>query len=269
MIDQLPNEPPSSYKVLDLKDIENNSHNNDKQNDSSSTQANLIELLRDASIKDKSYFCIGVITAIMSGANQPANLILFGNILNSFNTADRQEQQRMISFLAIMYVVVAVQMFITQFLQTATMTSFAANQTKYLREIYFKALIRQPIAFFDAEDQGALASSVMESTLVIQDGIGEKFALAVQFTCSFVFGLIVALYYCWKLALLICGIVPVFIILIGSLAGILTKSTQEASDAYNNAGSIAQEALGAIRTVYGFNGEDRTIQSYMKKLVYY
>jgi hypothetical protein len=38
----------------------------------------------------------------------------------------------------------------------------------------------------------------MESTLLIQDGLGEKLALAVQFSCSFVFGLAVALYYCWQ-----------------------------------------------------------------------
>ena len=115
---------------------------------------------------------------------------------------------------------------------------------------------------------GALASSLMESTLIIQDGIGEKLALAVQFTCSFVFGLAVALYYCWELALLICAIVPIFVALIGFLSIYLTSSTAAASDAYNNAGSIAQEALGAIRTVLGFNGEDRTIKSYVDKLLF-
>ena len=38
----------------------------------------------------------------------------------------------------------------------------------------------------------------METTMVIQDGLGEKFALAVQFVSSFVFGLAVALYYSWQ-----------------------------------------------------------------------
>ena len=45
---------------------------------------------------------------------------------------------------------------------------------------------------------GSLASSIMETTMVIQDGLGEKFALAVQFVSSFVFGLAVALYYSWQ-----------------------------------------------------------------------
>ena len=42
-------------------------------------------------------------------------------------------------------------------------------------------------------DQAALATSIMESTLVIQDGMGEKMALSVQFVSSFVFGVTTAL----------------------------------------------------------------------------
>jgi ATP-binding cassette subfamily B (MDR/TAP) protein 1 len=119
-----------------------------------STEGSIYNLLRGASLVDKLYLVVGVTTAVLSGANQPANLILFGNVLNSFNTASSQQQNRMVSLLALLYVAVAVQMFITQFLQTVTMTTLAANQTIKLRKAYFQSLLRQPVSFFDAEDQG-------------------------------------------------------------------------------------------------------------------
>jgi hypothetical protein len=79
--------------------------------------------------------------------------------------------------------------------------------------------------------------------------------MAVQFLCSFWFGLVVALYYAWQLALVVCAAVPVFGVIIAFAALSLTSSTERAASAYNDAGSLAQEALGSVRTVYGFNGE--------------
>jgi ATP-binding cassette subfamily B (MDR/TAP) protein 1 len=64
----------------------------------------------------------------------------------------------------------------------------------------------------------------MEWTLLIQDGIGEKLALAIQITSASVYGLIVAFYDAWQLALLLCGVVPAIVIILGSLVGLLTKS---------------------------------------------
>ena len=126
-----------------------------------STEGSIYNLLRGASLVDKLYLVVGVTTAVLSGANQPANLILFGNVLNSFNTASSQQQNSMVSLLALLYVAVAVQMFITQFLQTVTMTTLAANQTIKLRKAYFQSLLRQPISFFDAEDQGEIMRMYM------------------------------------------------------------------------------------------------------------
>jgi ABC-type multidrug transport system fused ATPase/permease subunit len=154
----------------------------------------LLDVLRTADAKDKWFCLVGVATAVVSGANQPVSLIIFGNVLNSFNTSDEGDMESAIELLAVLYVVIAVQMFITQFLQTACMTSVAATQTKRIREDYFRALIVQPISFFDSKDQGALATSVMESTLIIQDGIGELW-LTVHFLYHFPYYLTILLSY--------------------------------------------------------------------------
>ena len=97
----------------------------------------------------------------------------------------------------------------------------------------------------------------MESSAIIQDGLGEKFALGIQFSISFIAGLITALYYVWQLALLLFGVVPVLVVGIGLVMTLVAP--QSTVDAYNAAGSAAQEALGAIRTVFAFGAQQKAI----------
>jgi ABC-type multidrug transport system fused ATPase/permease subunit len=73
-----------------------------------------------------------------------------------------------VSFLSIIYAVIGVQMLLSSFLQMACICESAGRQTKTLRERYFGALLRQDIAFFDVNDRAALATSIMERTLVFQ-----------------------------------------------------------------------------------------------------
>jgi hypothetical protein len=110
----------------------------------------LLDVLRTAAPKDKWYCVVGLAAAVVSGANQPTSLIIFGHVLDSFNQEDESAMQKAIELLACLYVVIAVQMFISQFLQTACMTAVAAKQTKRIREDYFSALVIQPISFFDS-----------------------------------------------------------------------------------------------------------------------
>lgn len=252
------NEDPMKDAVTKYQKIDDKSE--DKEEKTNNIEpVSFSQLFQFADAVDQKYLTIGICTALISGASQPANLILFGEVLNTLQTpgTDEDETTEKVNFIALMYLVIASQMFITQFTQTAAMSTAAGRQTRCLRESYFRSLLKQEVGWYDVRDQGSLATSVMESTLLIQDGIGEKLALAIQFTSSFFFGLIVALYYVWQLALLLMGVVPVLCFLIGGIANIMTNSAKASSEAYNSAGSTAQETLGSMRTVFAFGGTER------------
>ena len=165
-------------------------------------------ILRYASCKDVAMYAAAFVTVMVSGLNQPAQLIIFGNLLDSFNTADTAEAVRLVHFFALMYAVVGIQQLITITLQTALATRVAAAQARRCREKYFAAVLSRPISWFDQSDQGAVGASVLESTLAIQDGLGEKLTTALQGVFAFVFGLAVSLYYAWSLALVSVGALP-------------------------------------------------------------
>ena len=223
--------------------------------------------LSDAS--DAAFTRIALSMAILSGLNQPAQLIIFGSILNSFGAttdtdpgAERDRQIRQVNFLSIMYLVVGIQQFLTNFLQTACIQAAASRQIKRLRVAFLEALVRLPVSFYDANDQGALASSVMTDTMVVEDGLGEKPVLAFQFIVAFAAGLAVALYYCWKLALLILGGIPLVFAVIGVVIGVLISSQAQESAASNAASSLATEVFSAVRTILALGVETKEESRY-------
>ena len=83
-------------------------------------------ILRYASWKDVAMYAAAFVTVMISGLNQPAQLIIFGNLLDSFNTADTAEAVRLVHFFALMYAVVGIQQLITITLQTALATRVAS-----------------------------------------------------------------------------------------------------------------------------------------------
>jgi len=251
-------------KDIDEKTVCSDSIN--EKNEEDKIPVTLNDLFYYADIKDKLYITCGLLTAIISGLNQPAQLIIFGSILDAFNNTTPEKSSKLVSFLAIMYLVVGFQQFCTNFSQTALMNMAAGRQIKKLRENYFKGLLRKDITFFDRSDPGTLATSVMERTLIVQDAIGEKLALAFQFVIAFLGGISVALYYCWALALLMFGIIPVLAGLIGIAISDLTKATTKSTEAYNIAGSTAIQALGSIRTIYSLAVEKKEADRYNEAL---
>merc|ERR1719261_1796768 len=207
-------------------------------------------------------YAAAFVTVMVSGLNQPAQLIIFGNLLDSFNTADTAEAVRLVHFFALMYAVVGIQQLITITLQTALATRVAAAQARRCREKYFAAVLSRPISWFDQSNQGAVGASVLESTLAIQDGLGEKFTTGLQGVLAFVFGVAVSLYYAWSLTLVTIGALPIIVALLGAAAAWQKKSNDRATAASAEASAAAMEALTNVRTVAAFGAEKRESDRY-------
>lgn len=64
------------------------------------------------------------------------------------------------------------------------------------------------------------------------------------------------------MTLVICAVLPLIAGVAGSISIFIGRITSQQSVAYGVANGIASEALAAIRTVYSFNGEGRTVRRY-------
>lgn len=143
----------------------------------------------------------------------------------------------------------------------------AANRIgNRLRRKFFDSLLRQDCDFYDDRQAGALTQLVISDINLIQGGIGDKLATALQYMTNFVVGLIIGFIYGWRLTLLILACCPV-LLLAGTVFG---NASAEASSgglgAYAEAGGVSTEVLSLIRTVTAFSGQEEEARRYEKKL---
>jgi ABC-type multidrug transport system fused ATPase/permease subunit len=140
------------------------------------------------------------------------------------------------------------------------------NQTKRIRELYFKAILRQEVGWFDKNDTGALTTQMTANISMIQDGLSDKVGLMIQFSAAFVAGFVVGFIKGWELALVLCSAFPLLSGAAFFLSKVLAGGSSNESAAYAEAGSVAQQVLSSMRTVSAFGGEDKEIARYNKCL---
>ena len=103
----------------------------------------IAKLFSYADGKDKAYMAGGVIFALLSGANNPAQLIVFGSVIDAFSPSATLEDSRdVVTRLAVIYCLVGLWMLVSATCQTACFTITSGRQTKRLREAHFDALLR-------------------------------------------------------------------------------------------------------------------------------
>ncbi|KAL5102949.1 ATP-dependent translocase ABCB1 [Taenia crassiceps] len=79
-------------------------------------------------------------------------------------------------------------------------------------------------------------------------------------------GLIIGFTKNWRLSLVACAIFPPIAIGFGILGHIVRKYTSRTQKAYERANGIACEALGAIRTIFAFEGQKTELERYSSEL---
>ena len=100
----------------------------------------------------------------------------------------------------------------------------------------------------------------------LQDGIGDKLGFFIFYisyaTCSF----ICAFYYGWELASITLVILPFLTVAQGILERIQTSLTTKETLAYASAGSLAEEIIGAIKTVTMFRAQEKEVDRFNASL---
>ncbi|KAL0658193.1 hypothetical protein Bca4012_078778 [Brassica carinata] len=209
---------------------------------------------------------LGLIGAVADGLITPIYLLIIGLILNDLggSSSDRTFMKA-ISKNALVLLYVAAASWVICFLEGYCWTRTGERQAARMRERYLKAVLRQDVAYFDLHvtSTSDVITSVSSDSLIVQDVLSEKqlpnFLMnATAFFASYVVGFIML----WRLTLVgFPFIVLLFIpgLMYGrTLIGISRKIREE----YNEAGSIAEQAISLVRTVYAFGSETKLIAKF-------
>lgn len=133
----------------------------------------------------------------------------------------------------------------------------AERQAKKMRQRYLQAVMRQEIGWFDTSNTGEITTRIKGDTLLVKQGIGEKLGLFIQFFATFVSGFTIGFTKGWQLALVMLSVVPLLALSAGFLFKSIARYTSKGQQLYAEAGSVAEQAISAIRTVAAFTGEKK------------
>ncbi|XP_039157210.1 ABC transporter B family member 15 isoform X2 [Eucalyptus grandis] len=137
-----------------------------------------------------------------------------------------------------------------------------------MRARYLRAVLRQDVTYFDMHvtSTSDIVTSVSSDSLVIQDVLSEKVPNFLVNISLFVGSYIAAFVMLWRLAIVGFPFVT-FLIIPGMIYGrTLITIARKIREEYNKAGTIAEQALSSIRTVYAFAGESKTLSEFSKAL---
>ena len=107
--------------------------------------------------------------------------------------------------------------------------------------------IPQDMAFFDSKQPGELSVMINENVEAIEQGLSKKLVELVVSASQFVLSYVAAFYFSWEMALSLIGFMPIFAIVAACMFTVAGGDLMiEWRKAYNEAGSIATEAINSI-----------------------
>uniref|UniRef100_A0A8B9KFY5 ATP-binding cassette, sub-family B (MDR/TAP), member 5 n=1 Tax=Astyanax mexicanus TaxID=7994 RepID=A0A8B9KFY5_ASTMX len=230
---------------------------------------------------------VGLLCSAIHGAALPIMFIVFGSMTDSFILSGQQlnftvvfkignftftQTKMLFSSLksqrnAHYFVGIGAGVLLLGTFQVMLLVITSTRQTKRIREKYFHAVLHQPMAWFDTHPIRELNTRLTDDINTINDGLGDKICIFVQYFCRFLAGFIIGFIYGWKLTLVIMSISPLLAASAALCSKILATLTGRELSAYAKAGSVSAEILGAIRTVVAFNGRQKALEKYETNLL--
>ncbi|CAK8533613.1 unnamed protein product [Lathyrus sativus] len=224
-----------------------------------------------ADILDWFFMVFGFFGSICDGIMIPLVLYITSKIMNTvggFSGSTSNNFVHSINENAVAVLYVACASFVACFLEGYCWTRTGERQAARMRARYIKAVLRQEVAYFDLHvtSTSEVITSVSTDSLVIQDVLSDKVPDFLKNVSQFIGSYIVAFISSWRLTLvgfpfIILLVVPGFMYK-RTLMGLARKIRQE----YNQAGTIVEQTISSIRTVYSFVGETKTIAAFSDAL---
>ncbi|OVA14323.1 ABC transporter [Macleaya cordata] len=223
---------------------------------------------------DKCLMILGFMGAIGDGFGTPVMLFLTSKIMNNLGsgppTSDDPNQLflKTITKNSVSLLYLACAYWLTCFMEGYCWTRTGERQASRMRARYLKAVLRQDVGYFDLQvaSTSEVVTSVSNDCLVIQDVLSEKVPNFLMNVAMFVGCYIAAFLLMWRLALV--GFPSVVLLVIPGLVygRILMGLTMKIREEYKKAGTLVEQAISSVRTVYSFVGEQKTMEEFSASL---
>ncbi|KAJ7212049.1 multidrug resistance protein 1 [Mycena pura] len=214
----------------------------------------------------RKYF-IGAICAVGTGGVFPAFGIVYAKGINGFELLGHDRRVAGDRNSLYFFIIAILSTFCIGF-QNYLFASAAATLSTRLRQLSFRAILRQDIEFFDKDENsaGGLTSTLSDNPQKVNGLAGVTLGAIVQSCSTLLAGAIIGLAIIWQLGLLGIACTP-FLVSAGYIRlRVVVLKDQKNKKAHEASAQLACEAAGAIRTVASLTREDDCCDLYSKSL---
>ncbi|KAI4314502.1 hypothetical protein L6164_027405 [Bauhinia variegata] len=230
----------------------------------------LLKLFSFADFYDYVLMAIGSVGACVHGASVPVFFIFFGKLINVIGLAYLfpKEASHKVAMYSLDFVYLSIAILFSSWAEVACWMHTGERQAAKMRMAYLRALLNQDISIFDTEaSTGEAISAITSDIIVVQDALSEKVGNFIHYLSRFLAGFGIGFLRVWQISLVTLSIVPLIAIAGGIYAYVTIGLIAKVRKAYVRAGEIAEEAIGNVRTVQAFAGEERAVRSYREALM--
>ncbi|KAL8137374.1 hypothetical protein V2J09_003375 [Rumex salicifolius] len=212
---------------------------------------------------DSALMSLGLIGSVGDGLTLPFTLYILSSIMNHLGSTVSLNDTHFLTdtvnkntkFLCY----VAVSAWCLCFIEGFCWTRTAERQASRMRVRYLKAVLRQDVTYFDLH----VSSTSQVITGVSSDSLVPNFVM--NMSC-FLGSYLVAFLMLWRLAVVGFPFV-VLLVIPGLMYGrMLMSLSRKLAVEYSKAGTIVEQAVSSIRTVYAFVGENKTSSAFSSAL---
>ncbi|ALB28267.1 ABC transporter ATP-binding protein [Companilactobacillus heilongjiangensis] len=129
------------------------------------------------------------------------------------------------------------------------------SSVKTLREKLWSHLLNLPVDYFDNHKSGETSSRLVNDTSVIKDLITSQFPNFITGAIQLVGSMIILFFMDWRMASLMFGIIPIFVLILLPIGRIMSKLGRKLQAATADFNADASEKLSEVRLIKSSNGE--------------
>ncbi|KAL8239229.1 hypothetical protein R6Q59_015796 [Mikania micrantha] len=228
-------------------------------------------LFRYADGNDKLLMSLGTLGSIGDGLQIPLMMYVLSSVINDYGNTDVTVSSSTVDKYSLRLLYVAILVGLSAFVEGLCWARTAERQTSRMRLEYLKSVLKQDVGFFDTQEAGTSTTYQVVSTIsadsnTIQITMGEKIPNCIAYLSSFFFCHVFAFVLSWRLTLAALPFSIMFLVPALGLGKHMMDVGMAMVASYGTAGSIAEQAISSIRTVYSYVGETQTLDKFSKAL---
>lgn len=167
----------------------------------------------------------------------------------SLGEISRSEFDGVLTQKSLTLVYLGIGAYVATYVGTAGFMAIGERLTRRVCREYFRALLRQNMAFVDGVGPGVLSSRITLDCQSIQEGISEKVAFVITALASLISAYAIGFVKYWKLTLVASSILVFIVGASATCTRFIIKFRMMSMASYSVAGGLADEVITSVRTV--------------------